>query len=313
MYSFSLKKQRMKTIKFYATTTAIALCAATITSCSPDEDITPDDTQYHGEVTVYDQVKYLQNNIVEVDSLGNFEQRVNGAPLNPADTTELYIGVEDLAAAAEMFQGWLSPDTEVNLSAPSTIDMETGLKDENGQLQETVYFKVVDEAPTLAEVTFAKGTVMKHVSKIIFIKDSAWPENDESKYLIGDIPKILQPDATYLPYVCIREAKKGVSGLLMFISHYDIMYYRKYNASLSLAKEASKILRTDWDMYVAFFKDAGRGELKKDTFYWTNERDYYWLIKVDKNYAINLSNGDVDWWDHFWGNKKLRFIEIETF
>ena len=162
----------MKTIKFYATTTAIALCAATIISCSPDEGITPDTPQERGDVTTYNQVRYLQDNIVEVDSLGNFEQRVNGAPLNPVDTTELYIGVANLSDAAEMFQGWLSPDTEVNLSAPSTVDMEAGLKDENGQQQETVYFKVVDEAPTLAEVTFAKGTVMKHVSKIIFIKDS---------------------------------------------------------------------------------------------------------------------------------------------
>ena len=252
----------MKTIKSYAAVMVVALCATILTSCSPDEDITPDDTQYHGEVTVYNQVEYLQNNIVEVDSLGNFEQRVNGAPLNPADTTELYIGVANLSDAAEMFQSWLSPDTEVNLSAPSTIDMEAGLKDENGQQQETVYFKVVDEAPTLAEVTFAKGMVMKHVSKIIFIKESAWPENDESQYRIGD--------DVYgrFPYVCIREAKNGICGLLMYISttRYNSPNYN--NASLSLAKEASKILRKDWDMYVEFFKyNDYRGELEKNTYY----------------------------------------------
>ncbi|MBR6593545.1 MAG: hypothetical protein IKK81_13140, partial [Prevotella sp.] len=220
----------MKTVKFYATMMAVALCATILTSCSPDEDITPEETLYQGRVTVYNQVRFLQNNIVEVDSLGNFVQRVNGAPLNPADTTELYIGVANLSDAAEMFQGWLSPDTEVNLSAPSTIDMETGLKDENGQLQETVYFKVVDEAPTLAEVTFAKGTVMKHVSKIIFIKESAWPENDESKYLIGD--------KTWGRAVCIREAKKGVSGLLLYISRFTTDQTKDTYASMSLAKEA---------------------------------------------------------------------------
>ena len=294
----------MKTVKFYAAMMAVALCATILTSCSPDEDITPEETLYQGRVTVYNQVRFLQNNIVEVDSLDNFVQRVNGAPLNPADTTELYIGVANLSDAAEMFQGWLSPDTEVNLSAPSTIDMEAGLKDENGQLQETVYFKVVDEAPTLAEVTFAKGTVMKHVSKIIFIKESAWPENDESKYLIGD--------KTSGRAVCIREAKKGVSGLLLYISRFTTDMTNATYASMSLAKEASKILRADWDMYVSFFDAAGAGKLTKNTFYYTNESTF--LLFVTKQYAIDLSAEDkTDWWDIDWCKKYLHWIEIETF
>lgn len=300
----------MKTIKFYATTTAIALCAATITSCSPDEDITPDDTQYHGEVTVYDQVKYLQNNIVEVDSLGNFEQRVNGAPLNPVDTTELYIGVANLSDAAEMFQGWLSPDTEVNLSAPSTIDMEAGLKDENGQQQETVYFKVVDEAPTLAEVTFAKGTVMKHVSKIIFIKDSAWPENDESPWLIGDTQSYKTFEDGVRNWVCIRESKNGVSGLFLYISNstgYYGQYYIKNFASVSTAKEVSKILRKDWDMYVAFFDEVGAGELNKGDYYWINDWHFPGI------YAIRLSDGDIDWFDIIFHSPYKRYIQTKTF
>lgn len=294
----------MKTIKSYAAVMVVALCATILTSCSPDEDITPDDTQYHGEVTVYNQVEYLQNNIVEVDSLGNFEQRVNGAPLNPADTTELYIGVANLSDAAEMFQSWLSPDTEVNLSAPSTIDMEAGLKDENGQQQETVYFKVVDEAPTLAEVTFAKGTVMKHVSKIIFIKESAWPENDESKYLIGD--------KTSGPYVCIREAKNGICGLLMYISKTRYNSPNYDNASLSLAKEASKILRKDWDMYVEFFKDDYIGELEKNTYYWTEKSKY--VGYTVRWYAIDLSNEKDEWFDGIWGKvRSFPALKIETF
>lgn len=300
----------MKIVKFCATMMAVALCAATITSCSPDEDITPDDTQYHGEVTVYDQVKYLQNNIVEVDSLGNFEQRVNGAPLNPVDTTELYIGVANLSDAAEMFQGWLSPDTEVNLSAPSTIDMEAGLKDENGQQQETVYFKVVDEAPTLAEVTFAKGTVMKHVSKIIFIKDSAWPENDESRWMIGDF----QYDNTYSEgkhnWVCIRESKMGVSGLFLYISCKKGLWgvRKSHNfSSPSTAKEASEILRKDWDMYVAFFDEAGGGKLEKDEYYWIDDWSFGGI------YSIRLSDGVIDWWEIVFKSPKHSFIQTKTF
>lgn len=302
----------MKTIKFYATMMAVALCAATLTSCSPNEDVTPEDTQYHGEVTVYNQVKYFQNNIVEVDSLGYFEQRVNGAPLNPVDTTELYIGVANLSDAAEMFQSWLSPDTEVKLLAPSTVDMEAGLKDENGQLQETVYFKVVDEAPTLAEVTFAKGTVMKHVSKIIFIKDSAWPENDESKYLIGDIlydyPWASSGVRTNM--VCIRESKKGVSGLFLYIENHTIGMSRMWEgrfASESLAKEASNILMKDWDMFVAFFDEAGEGKLEKDQFYWYDK----WFLTG--HYAIRLSDNHIEWWDIFFKSPAFYPIAIKTF
>lgn len=294
----------MKTIKSYAAVMVVALCATILTSCSPNEDITPEETLYQGRVTVYNQVEYLQNNIVEVDSLGNFEQRVNGAPLNPADTTELYIGVANLSDAAEMFQSWLSPDTEVNLSAPSTIDMEAGLKDENGQQQETVYFKVVDEAPTLAEVTFAKGTVMKHVSKIIFIKESAWPENDESRYRIGDVASG--------PYVCIREAKNGICGLLMYISKTRYQSPNYDNASLSLAKEASKILRKDWDMYVEFFKDDYIGELEKNTYYWTEKSKY--VGYTVRWYAIDLSNEKDEWFDGIWGKvRSFPALKIETF
>lgn len=308
----------MKTIKFYATTTVIALCAATIISCSPDEDITPDTPQERGDVTTYNQVRYLQDNIVELDSLGNFEQRVNGAPLNPADTTELYIGVANLAEAAEMFQGWLSPDTEVKLSAPSTVDMEAGLKDEDGQLQEMVYFKVVDEAPTLAEVTFAKGTAMKHVSKIIFIKDSAWPENDESKWLIGDFLY----DYTYNKskkykckedkhnWVCIRESKKGVSGMFLYISCIKGYWGEQSSfnfASQSTAEEASEILRKDWDMYVSFFDEAGAGKLEEDEYYWINR------TKFPGIYSIRFSDGDVDWWDIVFKSPKHSFIQIKTF
>ena len=298
----------MKTIKSYAAVMVVALCATTLTSCSPNEDITPEDTQYHGEVTVYDQVKFLQDNIVEVDSLGNFIQRVNGAPLNSADTTELYIGVANLSDAAEMFQGWLSPDTEVNLSAPSTIDMEAGLKDENGQLQETVYLKVVDEAPTLAEITFAKGTVMKHVSKIIFIKESAWPENDESKWLIGDF----QYDNTYddgkRNWVCIRESKKGVSGLFLFISlkknDWGIFRTGKF-ASPSLAKEASQILRNDWNLYVALFDEAGAGKLVQGEYYWINDWSIFSV------YSIRLSDGNIKDWAS--GYTFHKYIQIKTF
>lgn len=301
----------MKTLKSYI---VIAIGTLAMIACSPNNEDIPEIPQEEqperGDVTTFNQIKFLQNNIVEVDSLGNFVQRVNGAPLNSADTTELYIGVANLSDAAEMFQSWLSPDTEVRLSAPSTIDMEAGLKDESGQLQETVYFKVVDESPTLAEVTFAKDTMMKHVSKVIFIKDSAWSENDESPWLIGDTQSYKTFEDGVRDWVCIRESKNGVSGLFLYISNstgYCGKSYIKNFASVSTAKEVSEILRKDWDMYVALFDEVGAGELNKGDYYWINDWHFPGI------YAIRLSDGDIDWFDIIFHSPYKRYIQTKTF
>lgn len=301
----------MKTLKSYI---VIAVGTLAMIACSPNNEDIPEIPQEEqperGDVTTFNQIKFLQNNIVEVDSLGNFVQRVNGAPLNSADTTELYIGVANLSDAAEMFQSWLSPDTEVRLSAPSTIDMEAGLKDESGQLQETVYFKVVDESPTLAEVTFAKDTMMKHVSKVIFIKDSAWSENDESPWLIGDTQSYKTFEDGVRDWVCIRESKNGVSGLFLYISNSTGYYgksYIKNFASVSTAKEVSEILRKDWDMYVALFDEVGTGELNKGDYYWINDWHFPGI------YAIRLSDGDIDWFDIIFHSPYKRYIQTKTF
>lgn len=280
----------MKKINFYVAV-ILVFCTMTITSCSSD-DMIPEMSQEQGDVTTFDQVKFLQNSIVRVDSLGGFVERIHGVPLSSIDTTEVYIGVADLAEAAEMFQNWLSPDTEIYQSVPSAVDMEVGLKDENGQLQETVYFKSIDENPTLAEVTFVKGSVIKYVSKVIFIKESAWPNNDESPYCIGD--------AVSIGY-CIREAGNGVSGLEL-----GIYPERKaancdyYYAEPSLAKVASSILRKDWNMFEMIFGNS----LSKDEYYWIEETHPL------GNYAIRLYDGDIDWFAFYRDKQPIR---IKTF
>lgn len=302
----------MKSTKFYVALMAVALCtaSATFTSCTPDEDVTPDESQEQGEITTFDQVRFFQDYLVETDSLGNIVQRVNGAPLDPVNTTELYIGVENIEEAAEIFKNWMSPDTEVNLSAPSTIDMEADLKDLDGQVQETVYFKAVDETPTLAEVTFAKGSVIKHVSKVIFIKESAWPDNDFSPFYEGDTEDSETYEEGIQTWVCIRQAKSGQSGMLMYISEGEYICgtnYIKQFASPSLAKEASKVLRKNWNSYVTYFKNANR--TLDNSYYWINDHSDWW----GAIYAIRLSDGDIDWFDIILKSPYKRFIQIKTF
>lgn len=295
-------------MKFYIAMIAVVLFAASVTSCSPNEDFAEEQEQ--GEEVVFDQVKYFQDYFVNLDSLGNFILRVNGAKLNPADSTELYIGVADLNAAAEMFKEMQSPDTEVRLSAPSTIDMEADLRDRTGQCQETVYFKVVDESPTLAEITFAKGNVIKYVSKVIFIKESAWPDNDESPYLIGDRVYFLR-DLGLRGYqnvrgMCIREKKNGVSGLVLYVG-------RKVKAgdeaallaaNATNAKEASKVLRQDWDTLADMWGDD---ELKRGEFYWILE---FVAWPPLGGCAIRLSDGKIEGFAFY---REKHFIEVYTF
>lgn len=295
----------MKSTKFYATLMAVALCTASamFTSCTPDEDVTPEQSQEQGEVTAFDQVDFFQNNIVGIDSLGCFAYRVYGAPLNAVDTTELYVGVENIEEAVEIFKSWMSPDTEVNLSSPSTINMEADLKDLDGQVQETVYFKAVDETPTLAEVTFAKGTVIKYVSKVIFIKNSAWPYNDESEILFGERASGTGMGGYCYGYgYCIREAKNGKCGLLLAISSYECAGTNsdKRFAQPELAKQASEALQKDWDTFVALFD----GDLVSGRFYWIEDN------ALCGKYAIRLSDGKIDWFA-FW--KKKQYIKVFSF
>ncbi len=285
-------------MKFYIAMIAVVLFAASVTSCSPNEDFAEEQEQ--GEEVVFDQVKYFQDYFVNLDSLGNFILRVNGAKLNPADSTELYIGVADLNAAAEMFKEMQSPDTEVRLSAPSTIDMEADLRDRTGQCQETVYFKVVDESPTLAEITFAKGNVIKYVSKVIFIKESAWPDNDESPYLIGD--RVY----SHIYGMCIREKKNGVAGLLLYVGDKVKAGNDKVDlaANATNAKEASKVLRQDWDTLADMW---GYDELKRGEFYWISDFSAWPPLS---RCAIRLSDGKIEGFAFY---REKHYIKVFTF
>lgn len=287
---------------------AVVACAM-FASCSSDDN-NAEGTKESGSVTSFDQVKYLQNNIVEIDSVGTFVQRVNGDKLNSADSTELSVGVKDIAEAAEMFKGWLSPDTEVKET--SSTDYEASLKDGSGNVKETVHFKsVTGDGPTIAEMTFDSNKVMKHFNKVKFIKSEAWPENGGySKHSVGDLVQFNTFDKGVQKWVCIREAKQGQSGMLMYISSFH-GYWSPLNiyefASVGNAKEASKILRKDWNSWVGYFQEAGRHLVSGD-FYWID--DWSWGLGI---YAIRLSDGKVDWFHTVFKDPDHHFIQVKTF
>lgn len=302
----------MKNLKYLFTAMA-AVSMATFTSCSSDDNNGTKDEEESKPVTSFDQVKYLQNNIIEIDSVGKMVQRVTGVPFNSADTTELTVGVEDVNDAKETFKSWLSPDTKVEEATPSTQNLKANLKDSTNTTKETVYFTVTsNNGPTIAEMTFASNKVMKHFSKVKFIKTSAWPENYEaySPYNVGNIEQFETWQDGIQNWVCIREADHGKSGILMYTSRKEIFVgtsHCKHFASTGLARTASDIIKSDWNKYKAYFDKAGVS-LEKGDYYWIN--DYTWYGSI---YAIRLSDTDLITQSPLkpWGKK--RNLQIQTF
>ncbi len=306
----------MKRLKFYALLMPLTLGVASLASCSSDSD--NNSGQGHpesGDVTSYDQVRYLQNNIVEIDSLGNMVQRVSGIPLDNSDTTVLSIKVADVEAAKKMFVSWLSPDTKTELISPSTVDVKAALADGDGKVKDTVYFKAVTSGKEVAEMTFAKSDVFKHFSKIQFV--TGWPspfKEGRTPYHVGEFENYPTFEEGTKKWVCVREAKDGVSGMLMYISgftghRYGVAKLKSF-ASPSLARAASEELRQDWDRFVGYFKAADQ-DLVSGEYFWIN--DYKFYLVAGGPYAIRLSDGDVDWFDFIYKDPRKRYIQIRTF
>ena len=150
----------MRKNNFYLMVAASAMLAAmTLTSCSSNDDNPVDEPQtmeptveIEGiNIEAYDGLGELQEALVATDSLGNFVSRNVGKPLDEADTTVVSIGVKTVEEAREMFETWLSNDTEVQEWAPNTLTAT--LTDEDGQKQGEVYFTPSGTPSELASVT----------------------------------------------------------------------------------------------------------------------------------------------------------------
>ena len=280
-------------------------------------------TKTSGDATTFDQVSFLQDNIIELDSLGNIRQRITGAMLNSSDTTELYVGAKDIDAATKKFMSWLSPDTRVSTSSPSTVNLEVPLTDGNGNVVETAYFKQVEgEGEKIAEVTFAKKNVLKHFTKIVFRtpfgsgKKNLLAANSNggiTPYYLGETCAFETVYDGVSDYVCVREPSDGESGLMVHISpdgHMPGLNAAQRMGNLSLAKTVSEIIRSDWDRFDGYFKKAGV-TLDKNGYYWVDKYNYFVLALAV--YGIRLSDGDIDWFMYREGNADKHTLEIKAF
>lgn len=302
--------------------------AATFSACNDNDDYdNPNVVSRSGQVqeasSAYDDLDFFQRAIIDMDSLGNFRGREWGVPRNINDTTHLFIGVESLAQAEEIFREWIAPDMEVtamdkNLSCTMT--------NQEGKPQGTLYFTPSSEGNTVAEVTVSSGTKLKHFSRITFMHNSGWGFNSaKSRWHVGDIvrnvkfkdipsAKDLDSRDRELNYVCIREDGNGIQPMFCAITNksyawpgYDYTYgfvnselvHSKYCPSLSTAQSIQKILSKDWDFFVALFDEAGEGKLGKRPYWIDHTHDiiiaaYVQLFYYDSGYNYGSKSLDND-------------------
>lgn len=258
---------------FNLTLVIFAAFSLSLSSCSDDDD-NAQETNNETSVLRLNQLKYIQSQLVRVDSVGNLELRVNGEPLTEfnSDTTVVFIGAEDLAEAKEIFEGWLPQGITTSTNGDNIVASPT---DTLGRAQGKVVFAPATEndGRSLATVTFTDGATIPYVSKVVFISSSTWPENGLfSPYTVGDI---VTTNLDYYDnnkkktmsanYVCIRSAKEGQTGLLMTITqekklHSDFTTLTYYSDIANMIKTLQK----NWDMYAEYLADAGMSQLKDD-------------------------------------------------
>lgn len=300
----------------------MTLAVASFQSCKKSKD-TPDTPDTPTYTYKYDALKYFQNSIVRVDSLGNFQYRAFGEPLNASDTAHLFIGVDSLSQAEQFFRQWIAPDVTISedqgrLTCPLT--------DENGSAQGTVYFTPTNDDSDIAEVTASDGTQLLFFNKITFIHNADWPYTvvgpKWSKFDIVhnlDIPikDYLKDGDKSLNWVCVRESGNGVKPIFCAVTNstyeaYDVLndgeYYSHYMIrntwfcpAVNGAHNVSNMLRTDWDLFYAVFKEAsGTGDTKLDWANWINESHTSWtmpfysVVLYKSNYIYGISAVDDD-------------------
>lgn len=312
----------MKTKLFLMLT--IVVCA--LASCSTDDD---DKVKNHsGKLQSFNDLDFFRSSIAWKDSLGNI-QRHYGEVLYESEPQNLYVGVDSYEEAEAIFLGWIAPGGDIARDV-SGRGWVYNMTDEDGHSQGSVTFTPSAASGYVAEVKASAQVNFELFSNITFILSSVWPYNsEESKYQLGDIVKINGQNG-----VCIREARKGVKGMILGITKneysggYDGMmeatvigygihnkdWVNKYCPNKEEAVAIAKMLSESWDFYQDCFDDAGEGELRRGWDYWTEEWD--WKAVYDRRWAMVLSVPNTDgleWFDVDWNNPVKRVLLRETF
>ena len=232
----------MNTKSFFAMNiykTAAMLLTVTLsvafTACSDDDGIEKKvvsemEKVNRIDIVSYDDLKAFQNTIVETNDLGVVTSYIYGEPIDSKDPEHLYIGVENIHEAKEMFDLWFVND--VVTSPTSNGGLAVLLTSREGKPQGTVFFCPGTEENHVAEVTMSPKTQLKGFRQITFLKNSAWPKKNllkaGQKYYKFDIVKNIKmkdiQDCLYsndkaLNFVCIQGSSNGVKPIFCAVSN----------------------------------------------------------------------------------------------
>lgn len=215
----------MKTALFFLLAGAFAVNFA---ACSKDDDNNGNGAT-DPDAVVFDQMETLQNSIVRLDEKGKFMYRLLGEPLDPADTTRLSVGVEDLAEAKTLFKGLFSPETKMSENGDVITCSPVDAK---GNTVGTVTFTPVSGSQDgeLASVSFGTCS-LKAVSSLHFLQKAAWPNNDSfSPYKKGEKVRRQTLMNGEQEWICVREASRGEQGILYYLgtSSISVDSYRPF-------------------------------------------------------------------------------------
>ncbi len=289
-----------RSLRYISLIVLMTVTASLMQSCSKKDSnpVQPEQPSTH-EGTMFDDLRYFQNSIVSVDSLGNFMYRAFGEPLNADDTARLFIGVESLDEAERFFRYWIAPDVTVSEDQGELI---CPLTDVDGNAQGIVYFRPADDGSDIAEVTASDETHLLYFNRITFIHNADWPNTvvgpkwskfDIVHSLDISIKDVLWSDDSSLNWVCVRESGNGVKPMFCALTYayYDCLdesgtsedwrheriRESKYCPAMSTAQNIGYDLQADWDLFGEVFKEA-TGTDSFTTHYWIDDTHTEWVF-----------------------------------
>ena len=264
-------------------------------SCSDDD--TPAETTERVVIedvdiaTALNHLDYLQSQFVKLDENGKLANRYMGKPLNPADNTILYIGVNDLNEAKSLFKSWII-DSE-NIYELGDV-MKASFKDYDGTFDFTPSNQVTSYGQEVAKAV-CNGIEMEYVSEVVFVTIDSWPENAESIYKYGDVVKNHKGN----DWVCVREAKAGQCGYLFskssktYESGNISRFYADYIPEEGAAKSFVSYLSENWEKHKKTINDSKVVSISQDEWFWYD--DWVYAVFEAGVYRIRIPGGKISY------------------
>lgn len=264
-------------------------------SCSDDENPAEETERVVIEnvdiATELDHLDYLQSQFVKLDENGELVNRYMGKPLNPADNTILYIGVNDLNEAKSLFKSWII-DSE-NIYELGDV-MKASFKDYDGTFDFAPSNQVTSYGQEVAKAV-CNGLEMEYVSEVVFVTADSWPENAESIYKYGDVVKNHKGNN----WVCVREAKAGQCGYLFSKSSkkYESggvsRFYADYIPEEGAAKSFVSYLNGNWAKHKKTINDSKVVSVSDNEWFWYD--DWIYAVFEAGVYRIRIPNGKISY------------------